>query len=46
MIVKHFELSKKISEKDKFFLLYGNNSGLIKEVIEKNLKPILNKKKI
>ena len=46
MIVKHFELSKKISKKDKFFLLYGNNSGLIKEVIEKNLKPILNKKKI
>ena len=45
MIVKHFELSKKISKKDKFFLLYGNNSGLIKEVIEKNLKPILYKKK-
>ena len=41
MIVKHFELKKKISPSKKFFLLYGNNDGLIKEIIQKNLKPIL-----
>ena len=44
MIVKHFELNKNISEKKKFFLLYGNNSGLIKETIESKLKPFLYKK--
>ena len=41
MIVKHFELKKKISPSKKFFLLHGNNDGLIKEIIQKNLKPIL-----
>ena len=41
MIVKHFELKKKITPSKKFFLLYGNNDGLIKEIIQKNLKPIL-----
>ena len=41
MIVKHFELKKKISPSKKFYLLYGNNDGLIKEIIQKNLKPIL-----
>ena len=41
MIVKHFELKKKISPDKKFFLLYGNNDGFIKEIIQKNLKPIL-----
>ncbi|MDC2969885.1 DNA polymerase III subunit delta [Candidatus Pelagibacter sp.] len=44
MIVKHFELNKNIAEKKKFFLLYGNNSGLIKETIESKLKPFLYKK--
>ena len=44
MIVKHFELSKNITEKNKFFLLYGNNSGLINEIINSNLKPFLYKK--
>ena len=44
MIVKHFELNKNIAEKNKFFLLYGNNSGLIKEIIKSKLKPFLYKK--
>ena len=44
MIVKHFELNKIIAEKNKFFLLYGNNSGLIKEIIKSKLKPFLYKK--
>ena len=44
MIVKHFELDKNISVKNKFFLLYGNNSGLIKEIIKSKLKPFLYKK--
>ena len=41
MIVKHFELNKNIAKSNIFFLLYGNNSGLIKEVIKNNLKPNL-----
>ena len=44
MIVKHFELQKNIIENNKFFLLYGNNIGLIKEVIQNKLKPILYQK--
>ena len=44
MIVKHFELNKNIAKSNKFFLLYGNNSGLIKEVIKNNLKPNLYQK--
>ena len=45
MIVKHFELNKNLIENKKFFLLYGNNSGLIKDIIQtkhykKNLNPI------
>ena len=44
MIVKHFELNKIIAEKNKFFLLYGNNIGLIKEIIKSKLKPFLHKK--
>ena len=44
MIVKHFELNKKITGDNKFFLLYGNNSGLIKDIIKNILKPILYKK--
>ena len=44
MIVKHFEIVKKVTKNNKFFLLYGNNIGLIKEVIENNLKPILYRK--
>ena len=44
MIVKHFELNKNILVNKKFFLLYGNNSGLIRETIKNTLKPILYKK--
>ena len=39
MIVKYFDLKKKNIEKTNFFLLYGNNLGLIQEKIEKILKP-------
>ena len=44
MIIKQYELKKKISPKDKFFLLYGENKGLIEETIKLSLKPILPKK--
>jgi len=44
MIIKQYELKKKISPKDKFFLLYGENTGLIEETIKLSLKPILPKK--
>ena len=33
MIVKFFELKKKF-KKNKYFLLYGNNKGLIEETIK------------
>ena len=35
MIVKYFELKKKNLNNFKYFLLYGNNKGLIEEIIEK-----------
>jgi len=42
MILKHFEVKKtKLSDKN-YFLLYGNNRGLIEETIE-NLKKTINK---
>ena len=34
MIVKNFELNKKITDKYKFFLLYGKNEGLKNEIIQ------------
>jgi len=34
MIVKSFELNKKIADKYKFFLLYGKNEGLKNEIIQ------------
>ena len=43
MIVKFFNLKKDLNEKINFFLLYGNNEGLINETIDKNLKPISSK---
>ena len=43
MIIKVFELKKKNLGKFNFFLLYGNNKGLIKETIENYLKLILPK---
>ena len=41
MIIKTFELNKKRFDKQDFFLIYGENEGLKKEVIE-NLKKNLN----
>ena len=43
MIIKFFEIKKKIIPENKFFLLYGNNIGLIEEVVRDNLKPFLPK---
>ncbi len=42
MIIKFFELKKKIKD-NKYFLLYGNNEGLIDETITNILKPELPK---
>jgi len=41
MIIKFFEVKKKITSKNKYFLLHGNNSGLISDTIEIDLKPLL-----
>ena len=38
MIIKYFELKKKKIDNYKFFLLYGNNIGLIQDTIEKYIK--------
>jgi len=43
MIAKYFELKKKKLENSKYFLLYGNNEGLIEETISKVLRPSLPK---
>ena len=40
MIFKFFELKNKKLNKYNYFLLYGNNSGLIEETINHHLKPI------
>jgi len=42
MICKHFEI-KNFSKKTSFFLLYGENIGLIEDTINENLKPIFSK---
>ena len=42
MIVKFFELKKKNLKEFQFFLLYGNNKGLIEETCNKVIKPIKN----
>ena len=39
MIVKFFELKNKDLKQNKYFLLYGNNKGLIEETIKNTLKP-------
>lgn len=39
MIVKFFELKKRDINKIKYFLLYGNNRGLIDETFNKTIKP-------
>ena len=41
MIVKFFELRNKDLKRNKYFLLYGNNKGLIEETIKNTLIPIL-----
>ncbi len=43
MIVKYFELKKKLNKHVNFYLLYGNNKGLIDETISLTLKPIFPK---
>ena len=41
MIVKFFEIKKINLKNKKYFLLYGNNEGLIEETIKETLKPNL-----
>tara|TARA_B100001121_G_scaffold113954_1_gene100405 strand:+ start:1198 stop:2193 length:996 start_codon:yes stop_codon:yes gene_type:complete len=43
MIIKHFELKKKIDKKIDFYLLYGPNTGLIEETLDKIIKPYFSK---
>ena len=38
MIVKFYELKKNLDKNINFFLLYGNNKGLIEETVENNFK--------
>ena len=38
MIIKSFELNKIDLKKNNFFLFYGENEGLKKEIIENNFK--------
>ena len=42
MIIKYFELKKKDLTRFSYFLLYGNNKGLIEETCNKLIKPTLN----
>ena len=34
MIIKHFEINKEQFDKQNFFLIYGENEGLKKEIIQ------------
>ena len=43
MILKQYELKKKLDKEKKIFLFYGNNKGLIEETIETILKPSFSK---
>ena len=43
MIIKHYELKNNLKGKNNYFLLHGQNSGLIEEIIDKDLKPIFSK---
>ena len=43
MIIKHYELKNNLKKNINYILLYGQNSGLIDEIIEQNLKPIFSK---
>ena len=43
MIIKSFELKKKLDQNIDYFLLYGPNSGLINNVVKKDLIPKFSK---
>ena len=43
MIIKYFDLKKKITENINFYLLYWLNTGLIEETINNTFKPIFSK---
>ncbi len=43
MILRQLDLSKKSEKFQKFILLYGSNTGLIEETLDKTLKPKLSK---
>ena len=43
MIVKSFELNKKVLKNNNYFLIYGNNTGLIKEIIQDKFETELSK---
>jgi len=43
MIIKNFELKKKLNQNINYFLLYGSNSGFINNVVERDLKPLFSK---
>ena len=43
MILKNFEISKKLDKNINFFLFYGQNTGLIEETIDQSFKPIFSK---
>ena len=43
MIIKTFELKKTKLTSYKFFLIYGNNKGLVEEIIENNFKTLFSK---
>ena len=40
MIIKFYELKKKNLKENKFFLFYGNNEGLIKDIIKNDIRPL------
>ena len=39
MIIKYFNLRKSLEKQGNFYLLYGKNTGLIEDAINKILKP-------
>jgi DNA polymerase-3 subunit delta len=43
MIIKNFELKNNIKSNINYYLLYGSNTGLIEETIDKFLKPVFSK---
>ena len=43
MIVKHFQLNKKNLLQKNFFLIYGNNRGLVEEITQDIIKINVNR---